>query len=49
MKLRSRKRINSFHDFISNCKQFEVPFKGQLYTRFNRRECGLIKERLDMA
>ena len=47
--MRSRRRINSFQDFINEYGLLKVPCKRQMYTWFNKRENGLIRERLDKA
>ena len=46
---RTERRINSFRDFINDCELMGGPYKGQLYTWFNKRGNGLIRERLDRA
>ena len=46
---RTGRKINSFRDFINDCELMEVPYKGQLYTWFNKKGNGLIRERLDRA
>ncbi|XWS65235.1 hypothetical protein CRYUN_Cryun05aG0074800 [Craigia yunnanensis] len=46
-RLRNRRMIDNFQEFINGYGLLEVPFKGQLYTWFNRMKNGLIRERLD--
>ena len=48
-RIRGKRRINNFQEFINDCELMEVPFKGQLYTCFNKRESGLVRERLGRA
>ncbi|XVF47864.1 hypothetical protein PTKIN_Ptkin03bG0144600 [Pterospermum kingtungense] len=48
-RMRGKRIIDNFQKFLNECELLEVPFKLQLYTWYNKRENGLVRERLDRA
>ena len=46
-KMRAAKKIKGFRQMVENCKLIDLQFKGQKFTWINRREEGMIKERID--
>ena len=45
--MRVKRRTNSFQEFINDCGMIKILFRGQMYTWFNKKGNGLIRERLD--